>query len=184
MKRNESNDTRRPPSDIDDWLSQEIKQLRRAFEQGNKIVLYDVMHYCEEYNKPLPTWALQELIKLFDAPTFINQGKRKHVMAKELNRYKRDMVDYVRADTVLECREHKIKWEANDKKSRRSIYDIVSDLLIGTFACGSASAIEDSYKKYKKTIKTEPFRYKILQSLRLPDTHNPLPDDVKSSIQE
>jgi len=184
MKRKESNEPRLSSADIDEWLEKEIEHCRIVFEQGNKLALYDVMKYCLDFHKPLPQWALQEIMTLLGAPTFIKKGKEKHPMEKELNRYIRDMVVYARADCVLECREHDIKWEANDKKNRRSVYAIASDLLKGTFASGSATAIEDSYKKYARTIKQEPFRYKILQSFRLPDIHNLLPDEVKNFIQE
>lgn len=147
------------------WIDREVESCRKAFEQGVLGALKDVLYYCNEYQKPLPQWAVSGLHSVLNA-RITGTGKNKRGRnAKWETQYKQDMIDFARANTVQDCIEHGIKW--------LDVYAVVKELLDGTFASGSENTIAKSYKRYRQRSEKEPFRYKTLKTISF-DIHQRL----------
>ena len=56
---------------LNEWVDKQIEQCYTAFEGGNKGAILDVLYYCNEYQKPLPKWAINEQIKIRKLPNMI-----------------------------------------------------------------------------------------------------------------
>jgi hypothetical protein len=143
------------PSKIpDDYITRELDTFRKAFEAGNEWGLADAMTFCKNHSVPLPSWALEAILaRHADAyhGTYKRTGKWKR-------QFRQDMIDFGRAETVQECREHGTLWKV--------VYEIASKMLEGTGCAGKPDAIEKSYKRFCKRMKTEPWRYYIPQATR------------------
>jgi len=144
-----------PPKPPDDSTHRKLDVMRRAFEAGNEAGLYDVLVYCKQNSLALPAWALDAAI--IRQREYIFGDNKRH--AKWLRQFKQDMIDFNRAWNVVECRRRKAPW--------REAYPTASQMLKGTESEGSPDTMESSYKRYKRTVKTNPFRYYIPQFIQL-----------------
>jgi hypothetical protein len=145
---------------IDELVDEELARLKRAFYSGNVFgALRDVLYYCGEYQKPLPRWANLELQQLVDSIYFGTGEKKKGRHSKRWREHKQDMIDFTRAETVIDCIEHNVQWN--------EAYNVASIILKGTRAAGSADTMEKSYKRYKKRSAETPGRYYLLRTIRL-----------------
>jgi hypothetical protein len=117
------------------------------------------MTLCKEYpSVPLPSWAL-DVLRERHADAYHGAYKRS---AKWKRQYQQDMIDFDRAETVQACVEHGTLWKV--------VYEVASKMLEGTDASGKPDAIEKSYKRFKRRMKKDPFRYYIPHSIRQRDT--------------
>mgnify|MGYP000212044235 CR=1 FL=1 len=78
---------------------------------------------------------------------------------KWIQQYKQDMIDYIRADTIDECRDHEIAWV--------DVYDAAYAILKGSRAVGGPDAMEKSYKRNKKRGESQPKLYYNIRSVQM-----------------
>jgi hypothetical protein len=148
-----------PPEDskrqgLEFFHHSELKLFFRVFSAGNEAGLYDALVYCRETSCEIPKWALDAAI--IRQREFLFGGNERH--AKWQKQFRQDMIDMARAEMVQECRERRAPW--------REAYVCASKMLSGNGAAGP-HAMKDSYKKYKLTMKTNPYRYYIPRYIRL-----------------
>ena len=142
----------------EDYIQREFKTFQKAFEAGNEWGLADALTFCKEYSLLIPPWALDAILARH-ADTYHGAYKR---TGNWKRRFRQDMIDFARAGTVQECREHGTPWKV--------VYEIASKMLEGTDCAGKPDAIEKSYKRFMRRMKTEPWRYYIPHSVRGPDS--------------
>jgi hypothetical protein len=148
-----------PPKLPDDYIQREFETYRKAFEAGNEWGLADAMTLCKEYpTVPLPSWALNALQERH-ADAYHGAYKRS---AKWKRQYQQDMIDFGRADIVKDCIEHGTPWKV--------VYEIASKMLEGCPDAGNPDAIEKSYKRFTRRMKSDPWRYYIPRSIRQKDS--------------
>ena len=158
---------------IAEFVKRELEAKQRAYKAGNLGALQDALILCAEHNVTIPQWLA---IALFDMGkdamrgekhSGTHEGKGRH--SKWLQQYKDDMIDFERAEIVMECLEHGIDWDG--------VYLAAEAILQGGWAEGGPDAIEKSYKRFKKRSKENPYRYHIVRSVRLPkDNFGPRPE--------
>jgi len=143
----------------EDYIKREFETYRKAFAAGNEWGLADALTLCKEYpSVPLPSWAL-DVLRERHADAYHGAYKRS---AKWKKQYQQDMIDFDRAETVRECVEHGTPWKV--------VYENASKMLEGIVSSGKPDAIEKSYKRFKRRMKKNPFRYYIPRSIRQRDT--------------
>lgn len=149
-------------SERDGWLDAQLAVKERAFNQGNLGALQDALSLCKRYEIPLPEWlsgALREVLQesLLARRLTPKSGRQ----SRWLTQYKEDMRDLVRADTFQECIDHGVP--------RVDAYHAASLLLHGNFGAGAPDTIAKAVKRYRSRSESEPFRYHLLTTLRLPE---------------
>jgi len=133
-----------------------LEHLQKVYESGNFVGLYDAVALSIHLNRPLPQWAgngaLDTFVEFIKPDTNKKRGRHSHWLTK----YKEDLIDYIRADTVKLHREH---------------YGVLSELVFeaalltlctdnpGAAKAESAGAIKKSYERYLKRVKENPYRY-------------------------
>lgn len=140
----------------------ELDAFHRAFAARNEAGLFDALVYCKREKLEVPEWALDAVITR--QREFIFGETKRH--ANWLRRFKQDMIDFDRAETVRECREHGAPWKV--------VFEIASRMLEGTENEGGPDAIAKSYKRFKHTLKTAPLRYYLPRFIRFKERRKPL----------
>lgn len=153
----------RVANSLEQLVDQDLQLCKWAFEGGNFGGLQDAVLICEKHFLPLPEWANKAMYALIRDNVYKNIPKTIGRHSKWIKQYKQDMIDFIRADTVSDCIEHAIKWD--------DVYGVASEFLKGSFAEGSESAIEKSYKRYRQRVKENPERYVILRTIQFNNLH-------------
>jgi hypothetical protein len=133
-------------------LDAELKRQRRAFEYGCLGALLDSIHLCFSYKRRMPDWVFGGLGTLFMRSFMDKQSE----LSRWLRAHQKDRVDYARYFVVKVLRESDppVKWEDCWAKA--------SDGLRGTVSAGSSRSVQESYKRVKRQMRTQPFRYYTL----------------------
>lgn len=163
---------------IDEYILKELDKLKTAYGNSNEGALQDALLICYKYKKLPPDWMFEALgaqgvryLKGELAGTRPRKrGRPNRDCVPWLRRYRQDMVDAERAETVIECIEHGFAW--------RQVYEVASKILEGSKAEGKKDAIMASYKTYTKNMKENPWRYLILKTVRSEIKRKPIPDAV------
>jgi hypothetical protein len=163
-KKTESECKHVSPKDDEDALIHELDSCRRAFEHGNLGAILEALILCAGPDKsrfpgqwakgsrPLPEWLNLALVD------FVKDRLRRRSRGRSwLDQYDQDMIDFARYNSVLEVRDHGIRWE--------DAYDIASELLSGSRAEGAPETIRESYRRVTNRSKTAPLRYKTLHTI-------------------
>jgi len=152
-----------------------LDACRRVYEGGNKGAILDVLAICYEYHVNVPSWALPELIVIVRVVLMGTSNKQEGRHAKWINRYRDDMKDFERAETVRICRENGI--------SSVNVYAAAELYLEGRFAAGSEDTIKKSCTRFNKRSKVEPARYHILKSAVFIDDAQPISEENWRQIE-
>lgn len=163
---------------IDEYIERELNNLKEAYGNGCEGALQDALLICYKYQKRPPNWmfealAIQGVKYLKGVKSKERQNKSGRPRREDtpwLERRKKDMIDYERAETVRECREHGFSWE--------DACEAASKILIGSYAAGGRDAMENSYKSCQKGMRENPSRYIILKTIRVPNDRRPIPEEV------
>lgn len=163
---------------IDEYIDRELDKLKEAYGKGCEGALQDALLICYEYKKLPPDWMFTSLLK--QGIKYLEGGNPKERRNKKgrskreditwVQRYKKDRIDYERAETVIECVEHGFSWE--------DAYEAASKILIGSYAAGGRDTMEKSYKSCQKGMRENPSRYIILKTVRAPNDRRPIPKEV------
>jgi hypothetical protein len=147
-----------PPSNIHEWLARRLSELETSYRDGNLGALYEAVRYCGKYDEPLPKWATDGVARSMMALMELSSEAKLGQHAKWATQFIQDMVDYCRWDTVVEVREHAIRW--------LDAYGAAAEILNGSRATGSADAVEKSYKRVQKRMRSEPGRYRLFRYIQ------------------
>ncbi len=115
-----------------------LEQYRRLDELNIPSGIKWALSLCRQNNRPLPDWLHESLNKIMEKQECIF-----------LNDYKQDRIDRARYWTVFHCR-YPDGSTASPIMSWVESYEAASEKLENTEAKGGASAIEASYKRYRK----------------------------------
>lgn len=145
---------------------EELELKRKTFEAGNEGALYDALKLCQDSRVTLPDWLFQALLGVLRERWIPSASKRRGRRARWLEGYKQDRIDSLRADTVLDALNHGIRWI--------DVYAVASSILEGTEAGSTPDGIEKSYKRYKRRLRKDPYRYHELRYVKYdPDPKRP-----------
>ena len=142
-------------SPLPDYIQRDLETFRKAFAAGNEAGLFDALVFCKREKLTLPDWALDASI--IRQREYIFGETKRH--AKWQRQFRQDMIDMGRAEMVKDCRDHGAPWKA--------VYDAASRMIGGTEDEGKPDAIEKSYKRFTRTMKSNPWRYYIPRFIRL-----------------
>ena len=131
----------------------ELRTMRKAYEAGNMVALWDAVALCTKLGGTQP-WVLQGTLKEFDT-TFVGRPSRRDSPA---TRFRQDMKDYYRWATTHVCIDS-VGW--NDRA-----YKMAARLLRGTTARGSWGTMKAAQAKVSRGLKTHPHRYYIPRYIR------------------
>lgn len=145
--------TKKESSLPEDYIQRELETFHKAFAAGNEWGFADALTFCKEHSVQLPSWAL-DTIRTRHADAYHGAYKR---TGNWKRRFQQDMIDFMRAETVQECREHGTPWKV--------VYEVAARMLEGTDCYGKPDTIKKSYGNFKNTMKTEPWRYYIPHSM-------------------
>ena len=134
-----------------DFIARELAAKERAYNDGNLGALRDVIQLCGEHEQPLPGWATKALLLGGD-----KQGEGRH--GNWLEKYRDDMKDLERYETVLQCRDYDIPITKS--------YQAAALILEGSYAGGSAETMRAAFKRVIERQDKEPGRYHILHTIR------------------
>lgn len=145
------------PSNFEEFLTQELGYLEKAFVAGNKGALLDAVVLCLKHRMVFPEWLGLGVIDAIKENLVATPPGRKW-----LKRFRQDMIDYERADWVEDSREHGLQWE--------EACTMAAEALQGTVAAGSEDAIKKSYQRFKRNYARDPSRYRLLKMVHLRET--------------
>lgn len=140
------------------FLFRELISAQKAYEGGNIGVLFDVWAFCEDFSLSPPFWV-REGFENSHLEKMSGGSKGKKGQRNLMNRYLSDMRDYERYETVLESREHGTRW--------LEAYDEASEVLEATFSKGSPGTMQAAYRRVKKRLKENPYRYWVVSKIPL-----------------
>ena len=143
---------------IDDWLEKELYSLQGAYQAGCLGALNDVLFYCNNHSAALPDWAAKELHLQMKA---VFKGDKEYLnkWSAWSRRYKKDIQDYGLYEAVQQAREHGAEWD--------DVYDIAASIEHNRVNTSQKETVKKAYKRVLARLKVEPFRYKILRSVRV-----------------
>ncbi len=136
----------------EEQAAKEFAERTRAWHDGDYAVLSNTVAFCGRHSLPLPAWATEAaldamfyaVIKGFGAR---GKGKtggiQKQMMRSRIQQRRHYVASYLLA-------------ERSHCETRRDAFLKASEKLRGTWAQGSASAIEASYNKQVKQLRKKP----------------------------
>ncbi len=159
-------DPRHPFNSVsnEDWLKRNIcenmEKFERLYKDGNLGGLSDALLFCELYEIPPPRWLTHALFDILYEHLTGEKKSQRGRHARWITRYRENMVDAWRYEAVTEGIGRGIRW--------LDVYDEVAELLAGTFAAGSADAVEKSYKRVVQGMRDNPGRYATTATFHFP----------------
>lgn len=132
--------------ELEQFVEQQIEECRIKFETGDFRQLIHAFRWCTMHSIPLPEWISDEVLIALQF-TLENGGAagkgKKGGHKKQLAR-----------DAVHRERHRVAAWQLDRRRivggNRADAFERASQYLAGTFAQGSAGAIEESYDKIAK----------------------------------
>jgi len=140
--------------DLKEFLSWDLGHLERAFATGNKGAVLDAVVLCLEHRIIFPEWLGLGVIDAVKGNLDATPAGRRW-----LRRFRQDMIDFERAEEVLQGREHGLHWS--------EAYALAAVALRGTRVAGSEDAIQKSYQRFKRNGKRGTYRYRVLNMVHL-----------------
>ena len=151
------------PSSINDLIEHELASLGRAYSVGTLGAALDAAELCFEHDHPQPEWVRRAL---FDMAVCAITGDSKY--KKWARRYRRDMIEFMRFEAVLEargqCSDESRPIARRKQNNNTDGYRVAALILQGTDATGSQDSMERSYKKVRRAKRTAPLRYLVLSN--------------------
>lgn len=174
----------RPFRPLDYLNRRELDVLRRVAEAGSELAPAAALHFCTTYEADVPGWLIGSAARGYCKQLSSNQPKKRGRSSGPLERYRQDMIDYLRWDTIRTVREkqkevperlsaletyppswcyldqHKklLKWYGRDWLRA---YECASMLLRDTPAFGGPDAMKASYCRVERA--DNPLRYFLFQ---------------------
>lgn len=168
---------------------EQLERFRRM--PHREVAIVAALTFCTEWNAPVPAWLVIEAADVLGALLQRDRSNKPGRSNTPLARFKSDMIDYMRWDTVLsvcqkqpelaETVEHlremsdvpesyqtdREKLHAWLGTTKDRAYECASMMLRGSLAFGGKAAVKASYMKVEKKIEREPDRYQIVEYLAL-----------------
>ena len=136
----------------EEQAEKELAERTRAWHEGQYAVLADTVAFCGRHGLPLPAWATEAAMEaMFFAVIkgFGARGKGKTGgVQKQMTRRRIEQRRHYVASYLLA--------ERSRGETRKDAFLKASKKLRGTWAQGSASAIEASYNKHLKQLRKKP----------------------------
>jgi hypothetical protein len=125
-----------------------LKQLERAFADGNHTALGAAVKVCDEAKRPLPKWVCGGVLLALNGKT-MNTGRGR--TGNPDTKVKQDRIHFTRWDVVRELRDRREELApVGYKPTWEAAYENASKSLKGTEAQGEPAAIAASYKKIER----------------------------------
>src|ERR1043165_2106140 len=177
---------RRPVSSLAELHAERLEGLRICWHR--ELAAVAAIHYCRTHRLPAPEWLIDGAGNLlFSLLRHAKQGKRGRASGA-VARYRQDMIDYARWDTVREVREKQAEIREQVEKLRsiqgvpRSLleerekmlfwighdwlrtYECAAMILRNTGSAGGPDAMKASYLRVKRNNKdpSQSLRYHLL----------------------
>ncbi|QWG18806.1 hypothetical protein KMZ68_02625 [Bradyrhizobium sediminis] len=177
-------DRLRPFRPIDYLNQRELKVLRRVAASGSELAPAAALHFCATYKADVPEWLTGLAARGYCEHLNSNRPKKRGRSSGPIERYRQDMIDYMRWDTVRSTRDKQkdcpeslailetnsnrcpyikdynklLRWYGHDWLRA---YECASMFLRGTPAFGGPDAMKASYCRVEHA--SNPLRYFLFQ---------------------
>jgi len=177
-------DELRPFRPVDYLKERELNVLRRVVEAGSELAPAAALHFCATYKADVPGWLIGLAAHGYCKQLNSNHPKKRGRSSGPLERYRQDMIDYIRWDTVrmargmqkeapeelsaleeyskpsryIDQRKKLLRWYGHDWIRA---YECASLYLRGTPAFGGPDAMKASYCRVVHA--SNPLRYFLFQ---------------------
>jgi hypothetical protein len=110
--------------EIGDIYQRELDRLRRVAEAGSELAPAAALFYCAAHEVRVPEWLVGRAAHGYCNQLNSSRPRKRGRSSGPLERYRQDMIDFIRWNTVKTAR-----WEQEDKKDpeRLSILDTYSE---------------------------------------------------------
>jgi hypothetical protein len=95
----------RPFDTLAQFHEAQLEHRKLMFEMGTPLAVIEAMAYCDEHGLTPPRWAVAESVKIHCAAIRGDRSGRGGRSSGIRDRYKQDMIDYIRWDMVIQIRE-------------------------------------------------------------------------------
>ena len=169
----------KPPGSLKELGERRHETLENLYNKGGSVAaLIEAIGVSRECKIPVPVWAMAAIVTILDEIVRNSFAARMGRNASWLKQYHQDMIDYERFETIQELREHGVKW--------KHVYESASQISTDRESHGTAATMEKAYKRFKRRIRTTPWRYYIFSIYKLPraggrpfnKTHQKLIEDI------
>lgn len=131
-----------PDSQLNSLFADLLAEYRRQFERGDYTGAVSAVRLCCMNGLPMPDWAASEADAAIQFYFREGGAKGRGKSGGHLARYKRDRMHRLRHQVALR---ELARRDTGTKGTRADAFERASTRLAGTYAQGSAAAIEDSF---------------------------------------
>jgi hypothetical protein len=163
----------RSPRSSDYLYQRELEVLRRIAEAGSELAPAAALFFCATYGIDVPKWLVSVAARGYCNQLNSSRPKKRGRSSGPLDRYRQDMIDFIRWDTVKSTRENQkdcperlsiletcsepSRYIDEHKKMLRwfghnlpRVYECASMMLRETPAFGGADAMKASYYRVEE----------------------------------
>jgi hypothetical protein len=90
---------------VDHLLQRELDQLRKIAEAGSELAPAAALFFCHTYGADVPTWLVSFAACGYCQQLNSKRPRKRGRSSGPLERYRQDMIDFMRWDTVITARE-------------------------------------------------------------------------------
>jgi hypothetical protein len=171
---------------------EEFERMNKAYRAGVIVAVPAALHHCREYQVSPPEWLVEAALHLLCDLLKRERSKNRGRSGGAIDRYRQDMVDFIRWDEVIALREHQQRsvrlmatYSTCPSSSEEDIYaeeaakaawlgctltrlyDCASETLERTEAFGSRDSIKRSYLTVERSSRhsLRAYRYCLFHAL-------------------